>query len=1043
MEKISTQLKKTMIELSSLGWQAPLLNIQDFSVAPNKLSYRFYRIDEIIEEKAAVHRLAMSNVIACMNDAEASLIYMISCDGQGVSFYVGVAAGNDDAAIQTGILLEQTFSGNFLGARLKSVSEKNDEIANALSEMNRYGVISGIPSFNEAEGQLGDEEFQGVERLVNSLAGEAWRMIIVAEPGQSKDIRQVIENIYDCATDLSSQLKYSVQQSENTNRQNSKAKGISSSDTVGENDSSTKGESDTSSVNKGTSETRGTSKGVSENKGNSSSPSSNSSKGSNDSKSVNDGTSISKGTNESRTQGSNTSRTAGSSFTETEGVSEGDSLALTRERTNKHCEEMLKHLSDTQLPRFRQGHGKGMFRTAIYLCAEKKGTFERLSHSVLSIFQGNQASMTPLRLSHLQQARPDKLADLLRIHDAQVLTGASQLELVHSIAVSPASGALQNATWLNGEELALLMGLPGKELPGIKIRKSVNFALNVPVCDNETGHIELGKIVQHGKPLDFKSVHLRKDELNKHVFITGVTGSGKTTTCMKLLLESGLPFLVIEPAKTEYRALHGMGHDIQYYTLGREDLTPFRLNPFELVSSKEKLSSHIDILKNTLNAVFPMEAAMPYIVEEAIIEAYKVKGWDIHSGENWLIDSPFAVDSDAWPNFSDMIAELDGIIVAKKMGQEFTEKYRGSLVARLSNLTLGTKGRMLNCRHSINFDQLLDQRVVIELDEIKDENDKALLMGLLITRIAECIKQRHARQHDYRHLTLIEEAHRLLSKPEAAEGGSKKLGVDMFCNLLAEVRKYGEGLIIADQIPNKLVSDVIKNTNIKIVHRLFSADDREVIGDTMCLDDKQKNHLPLLQPGEAVIYGGGWHAPVLVQIERNSDTNASEIDEAEIQVQGQQQIWATRERLYPHLAACNLFDNATSFTDFQRDARKVLSVFVKLLCALQTHGQSLKEADKFLIEQLHRRTGIVSKRMFETGFPSMVKQDLIQALAAHFFDETSVPKRGDNVMMVNEVLSWLVDCELQILEELKKVALLEGHSGLTRWRDDGFMTGLI
>ncbi|MFK7643200.1 hypothetical protein ACI43T_12050, partial [Neisseria oralis] len=92
--------------------------------------------------------------------------------------------------------------------------------------------------------------------------------------------------------------------------------------------------------------------------------------------------------------------------------------------------------------------------------------------------------------------------------------------------------------------------------------------------------------------------------------------------------------------------------------------------------------------------------------------------------------------------------------------------------------------------------------------------------------------------------TLVEEAHRLLSKPEPGADGSKKLGVEMFANLLAEVRKYGECLVIADQIPNKLVSDVLKNTNTKIIHRLFAADDRSSIGDTMSLNDEQKDFLP-------------------------------------------------------------------------------------------------------------------------------------------------------------------------------------------------------
>jgi DNA helicase HerA-like ATPase len=105
---------------------------------------------------------------------------------------------------------------------------------------------------------------------------------------------------------------------------------------------------------------------------------------------------------------------------------------------------------------------------------------------------------------------------------------------------------------------------------------------------------------------------------------------------------------------------------------------------------------------------------------------------------------------------------------------------------------------------------MLDKKVVIELEDLRDEQDKCLMMGLLIGRVAEAVKQRHKKDHSFQHLTLLEEAHRLLSKPQGGEDSSKRLGVELFANLLAEVRKYGEGLIIADQIPNKLTPEVLK-----------------------------------------------------------------------------------------------------------------------------------------------------------------------------------------------------------------------------------------
>ncbi|MDY0961972.1 MULTISPECIES: ATP-binding protein [Massilia] len=967
------------------SWHAPAMPPLPVGMADAGLQYRFFHVSQIIEEKSEVHRLAMGNVIACLNHTDAALVYLLSSSERGVRLYLGVAAPAA-AATGAGKLLKQSFSGNFLGAELAAVSLDDAEHASVLSHLEHVGLICGVPSRHEGDARSGDEEMQGVERLIDSLAGEDWTLAIVATPGSSADIVAVIDGIQALASDVSAHAKFSLQRSRNHGSQKSVTTGSSEGVSKGSNTSSTKGTSTT--LNEGYNQSEGSSSGNSRNGGNSNSTTKSDSEGKN--------SGISKGTSESETKGSNS----------------GGGETVSTERIDKRAGEMLTFLDEVQLPRFRQGYAKGMFRTAMYACARTPAVYQRLGHTLLSIFQGNKASMTPLRLQAVEQGRMRSLADLLAVHDhASTVKGAAADTLVHSLPVNAHTGRLQGATWLNGNELSLLMGFPGREVPGIRIRKSVDFGLNLPPATQDG--IRLGAVIQHGRVLPFQPVVLQQEELAKHVFITGVTGSGKTTTCMKMLLESGLPFLVIEPAKTEYRELHGMATDIEYYTLGREDLTPFRLNPFELVSRRSSLSSHIDVLKNTLNAVYPMEAAMPYIVEEAIIQAYRRKGWDIHTGSNYLVDDPFAPHSGAWPNFADMIAELDDIIQSKEMGEEFRQKYRGSLVARLSNLTQGTKGRMLNCRASLDFGRLLDRKVVIELDEIKDEGDKALFMGLIVSRLAECIRQRHADAPRFRHLTLIEEAHRLLSRPEPGEG-SKKLGVDMFCNLLAEVRKYGEGLIIADQIPRKLVDDVIKNTNIKIVHRLFSADDRNAIGDAMCLDEGQKNHLPSLQPGEAVVYGGGWHAPVLTRIERNADTNGAVIGDAELRERGSHQVWESRDWLYPYQARAAVFADGAELMRFQRSGAPLWAVGLRLLHdqvhqRQVVHGRTMK--DRTLLLQ---RAGQLGRSLVLEWEPRLSRAQLGEALCAQFFDDYAIVADSDANAAVGAFVAWLLEGSLDL-----------------------------
>ncbi|CAI8986942.1 ATP-binding protein [Pseudomonas sp. IT-P294] len=936
-------------DLPSIDWDAP--NFAELVRLPklpdSQIRYRMLHISEIGEGKPEAYRQAMTNVISCLNSTSCASVYILSGRPEGINLYLGVATSSQDIDIpDASKMLRATFEGNFLGARLEDVRSDDDKFKNLYHDSRHLGMITGVPSFNEND-RAAEEDFQGVERLANSLVGETWQLTIYAEPGKDDEVRATLDSVYNLSTLLSAHIKQSVQQSENSGWQSTQTAGTSTTDTKGTS----------------TSSNRGSSMGASSNSS---------------SKSTQNGTSRDSGT------GTSDSRAEGSSDSQANGVSGGQSLAMTRERTDKRAEELQKHLSETLIERFLQGRSKGMYRTAIYVSAEARSTFERLSRGLISTFQGNNSSVTPLRVHKLQSGTTFNLPELLQLRRLKSKGISADNCVAHSTPLLPA-GELLGATWLNIEELALVAGLPSLELPGLKIRKNVDFALNTgtdATCADKT--LKIGKIIQHGRLLEFKPVSLPLKELSKHVFVTGVTGAGKTTTCMNLLLESRLPFMVIEPAKTEYRALHGRGVEVDYYTLGREDLTPFRLNPFELVSSRQNLASHISVLNATLAAVFPMEAAMPSIVEEAIIEAYKAKGWDIHSTQNFLLDDPWRNGSDAWPTFSDMIAKLDKVIMSKQMGREFEEKYRGSLVARLTSLTLGVKGRMLNSRYSMNFDQLLDRHVVIEMEEIKDEKDKALLMGLIINRLAECMKQRHRVQPTFQHLTLIEEAHRLLSRPEPGDAESKKMGVEMFANLLAEVRKYGEGLIIADQIPNKLIADVIKNTNTKIVHRLFAADDRKIIGDAIGLSEEQQAFLPLLKPGETIVYCGGWHGAVRVQIEQIAQTDAAEIPESAIKQRGRLQLWEQRDKLLPLLAADPLMSKPEQLAQVLEKGCLLINMFLTL-----NHMRLQADSSKPLQVRIAQRFGIEARALSDSL--NLTPAQVFGLLAKVFEDCASIP----------------------------------------------------
>ena len=994
-------------------WDAPdLFRKKNLPITPaERVKYRLFRITEVGKEKARAYRLAMANVLSILNGSDVSVVYILSGHREGVEIYMGVAGTATENIAAPGDLLKGALEGNFPGVKLTPVAHDDDRLEDFIRNAGHLGCVMGVPSFNEAAQDAEQQDFQGVERLVNSLNGETWQLVLVAQPGRDEEIRSILEYLYALSTELSVHAKQSVQESENHGDQKNYTAGQQTGTSKGTNISHGMTKTEGSSRNESRSESKGTShaKGTSSSEGGSSSSkgkNTNETTTDNISKTMGTGTSLSDAVTDSKGETENWNQ--GENFSASYGTNNSRGIALTREQINKPIEEMQKHISETVIERFQLGRSKGMFQTAIYLTAENRLTYQRLSQGVLSLFQGNKAAGTPLRV-HKMPVNATSLRELLQFR--HYVAGQWLMEnlpsfLAHGIPFSSRFDYASAASWLNTNELSLLTGLPNRELPGIKLRKSVDFAVNTTeaVSGGNERQLELGHMVQYGRELK-NTVKLPVRDLNKHVFITGVTGSGKTTSCMKLLLQSNLPFLVLEPAKTEYRAFFAQGYeDVEYYIPGREDITPFRLNPFELVSHRQNLSGHISTLTATLTAVYPMEAAMPQLVEEAIILAYRKLGWDIQGNRNYLERDPWSASAvgRVWPTFTDMLGELDDLIQSKGMGREFEEKYRGSLVARLSNLTEGIKGRMLNTRRSMNFDALLDRRVVIELEELKSEQDKALFMGLIITRLGECMKQRHREQPDFQHLTLVEEAHRLLARPAPGESDARKMGVEMFANLLSEVRKYGEGLIIADQIPNKLISDVIKNTHTKIVHRLFAADDRNSMGDAMGLTDDQKDFLPHLQTGETIMYCGGWHAPVRVQIIPGPSTDEADLPEERLKEKGWQLFWEQGSLMLPQVMASKALKDSGELSVFMPEGIALLNLFL----------QMLKERDSILVKILEQR--------FHEDFHQLMekldfsKEGMAELLTCLLWDSACIP------------ISFTMD---KLFREKTPELLLEGLKG--------------
>lgn len=915
-----------------------------------------YRIDEIVfSKKDGPRRESMENVLSSFrNYQDVNLIYMILGDKDKVNFYIGVSKNLhlQDYSYSTGLalkdyaddILQPSIKGNFVGSTITKIEPKEKErILQRLQNGSYSGLINGIPGFiDENNGEKSD--FQGVERLVDTMVGNEFGLVVIATPCKDIDIIQFNRNIIQLHDTLSPLSKYLIQSSESTQSQegteenstNSRAIGLSTNkdsisihskskitghdhrtDNNKQNNSSksqTKGIQKSENIAKSSSyaKSQNTSENNIENHNSSSSTNNTNTLSSsnddstsyqyNESDSINDSqqwsVTSSESVSDNNSESDNTIDTTQNSFQKSTSIN--DNLSYS-ERKSKHDSNStqfsrsielekksvlnwLKYIDDELLLRVDASRGKGAYSVVSYLFADKtRTTLFRLANSILGLYGGDKGNINPLQFIEFQKQQSKELNNIkLCLSNLQVPLLDSSTPIWKSIFSKITYTALGKecyGTWLNTDELGLLMGMPRKEVLGVSTRDEVEYGLNVDLpgenCINE--FIKIGRLIHHG---DIKNtpIHLKKETLKTHTFICGVTGTGKTTTCQNILLRAELPFLVIEPAKTEYRTLANKldKEKIYYFTLGNQNVAPFYINPFEIFEG-ESITSRVDMIKATMQSAFDMEAAMPQLIEAAAYDVYKRKGWNINNS-TWTnpdtnkIDDPFKTDSFAFPTLSDYINSIELVTKEQKFGDKMEAEYLGSLKARLQALLVGAKGMMLNTPRSIDFKNLVKQKVVLELEDIKDGSEKSLIMGFIITNLLEAVKYQYKQNSKFQHITLVEEAHRLLSKYEPGDSSNKKRGVEVFADMLAEVRKYGESLIIVDQIPNKMTPEVLKNTNTKIVHKIFAQDDKDAIGNILALNDEQKNFLSYLEKGRAVIITDGWKKPVQVQIDLLSNT---------------------------------------------------------------------------------------------------------------------------------------------------------------------------
>jgi len=857
---------------------------------------RLFKITEMVYEKDEYATPKFTSVFNTLTYTNCALFLLIDAFENRTDFYMGVK-GNDAERTTSSIndALHNALKGNFPGIKTSPVYEDKMGALIRGIESKSISVVSCVAGEKEVKKEGKNSSFiQGLEKLVNAMQGKRYTAIMIAnavEPQSLNRIRKGYENIYTQLSPLAtSQVSYATTESVTLSQSVSKGRSVTESrsntesDTVSE--SHTRGES--------TSETRGES--VSQENlagrlfkifavaaagvatvasGGLAAPllvgAAGSAAGSFFSKQHTKSTSSTFSTNQSQTTGSSRSesRTSGISEGVNENTTEGNSLQngstknVTLTLQNKEIVEMLNRI-DKQIKRMDTCESLGMWESATYFLADDLATSEVAAATYRSIVQGEKSGVEVSAINTWRGSDCDKINTIRKYitnFRHPLFQCYTQGDILH---VTPGS-------MVNSNELAIQMGLPRKSVVGFRVSEHAVFGKSVFADSQGESRqalrtLPLGKVYDLGQETQV-DMNISLESLAMHSFITGSTGSGKSNTIYSLLnglISEGIKFMVIEPTKGEYKHIFGMKKGVRVFGTNPSCSELLKINPFKFPEGIHVLE-HVDRLVDIFNVCWPMYAAMPAVLKDAILNSYKMCGWDLLSSSNEYGDTYF-------PTFQDVQEELVRVINLSAYSQELKGNYMGSLSTRINSLTNGLNGLIFSSKE-IDNRILFDTNVIVDLSRVGASETKSLIMGLLVMRLNE-YRMTHAKgmNSSLKHVTVLEEAHNILKRTSTEQSmeGANLTGksVEMISNAIAEMRTYGEGFIIADQSPTSVDLSAIKNTNTKIIMRLPDESDRRLAGKAAALKDDQLDEIAKLHKGVAVVYQNDWVEPVLCKVKK-------------------------------------------------------------------------------------------------------------------------------------------------------------------------------
>lgn len=808
-----------------------------------------------------------TSVYSSLHSLEASLIIKLISDGNKCDIYYGIKKVDDSAKSLK--VLKGAIEGNFPGTIFNDDEKEHQGLLtneieilqkNLFDKVTEISTVSGVPSLKNSE----DEKFiQGIENLIKGMQGKPFSALFIADPVSSKENEEAkafFEKIY-------TQLSPLKEQTFNVGKNESNAFTLGITNTIGKTIGSSTSETDSTAL--GTTKTDTTStnpwigkkiadtlfgsnssikdKLFSDLKNVNEFPKYFGGKPLVDNKQTNTSTAKAETKTKSTTDGKNESENSSKSDSESKTETTGNSSSIQYTRENKTISNILKNL-DLKFDRLNKGENVGLWNVGVYFLSTESQNSIVAANIYNGIIKGEDSRVEKSAIRTFSKHELSLVSNYLKNYELPY------------IQISNSDFGNSLGTIVTSDELTIQLCPPQKSIIGLDVVEVAAFGNNLKNSDSKSC-IPIGNLYNYEKEYDV-NFNLDIEKLAGHLFVTGSTGSGKSNVTYQILnelIKKGIKFMVIEPAKGEYKDVFGNRKDVTVFSTNSNYSNLLKINPFSF-PSEIHIYEHIDRFIEILNACWSMEAAMPAFLKEAIECTYQKKGWDLDASINLIKENDF-------PDFNDLLAILPELIEASSYGQEIKNNYTGALVTRVKSMTNGLL-RPVFCNNEIASEKLFDENTIIDLSRVASSETKSLLMGIVFMKLQEHrIAKRLGNNSKLKHVTIIEEAHNLLKKTssEQSQGSSNLQGksVEMISNAIAEMRTYGQGFILADQAPALLDPSAIRNTNTKICLRLPSLDDRELVGKAINLTELQINELAKLKTGVGAVYQNDWQEAIL------------------------------------------------------------------------------------------------------------------------------------------------------------------------------------